>query len=487
MPHRVTSFFRKNSTENPSDLKTKPRHPLADRTHYSPTSPAALDDEANPRKMPDAHKRLSFQGLTHSAKSSSKSLPHQPASLDVVIESPPLVFYGPAEYSTGALLSGQLVFQVHDDALPLESFSMKLSVETTRKRPFHAHCQDCTHQTTDLTTWNFLQAPVTLPKGKPGPTSEARSLLTNPPGEHSFPFSFLLPGNLPITMKGGLSTIEYVLRATVCPTTGEPMKLSRLLNVKRAIYPSETPRHSIRIFPPTNITATCTLPAVIHPIGEVNVHMRMDGMLKRNPETKTAMQWKLKRLTWRLDETQKAISPACAKHAVKAVGQEGAKKGISHQDVRMLAMDELKTGWKSDYSGPDGTIEIEFPLAIQSNNPPICSMKSADGTTVSHILVVEMIVAEEFVPGKKPSQAAPTGAARVLRMHFNLTVTERAGLGISWDEEQPPLYENVPASPPAYITAHVYEGEPIPDYDELTPLDLSAGGSSGRPSTEIGT
>jgi hypothetical protein len=261
------------------------------------------------------------------------------------------------------------------------------------------------------------------------------------------------------------------------------MKLSRILNVKRAIYPSETPRRSIRIFPPTNITATCSLPAVIHPIGEANVHMRMDGVLKRNPDAKTAIQWKLKRLTWRLDETQKSISPACAKHAAKAANPEGAKKGIAQQEVKTLATDELKTGWKSDYSGSDGTIEIEFPLVIPANNQPICSMKTGDGTLVSHILIVEMIVAEEFVPAKKPHQASPTGAARVLRMHFNVTITERAGLGISWDEEQPPLYENVPASPPAYIRADVYDGEPIPDYEDLTPLDsVVAAPAGGAPS-----
>jgi hypothetical protein len=77
--------------------------------------------------------------------------------------------------------------------------------------------------------------------------------------------------------------------------------------------------------------------------------------------------------------------------------------------------------------------------------------------------------------------AQDAGAARVLRMHFNVTMTERAGLGISWDEEQPPLYENVPASPPAYIRADVYEGEPIPDYDDLASLDIGEGNGSAAP------
>lgn len=44
-------------------------------------------------------------------------------------------------------------------------------------------------------------------------------------------------------------------------------------------------------------------------------------------------------------------------------------------------------------------------------------------------------------------------------MHFNVVVSEREGLGISWDEEQPPLYEDVPASPPTYG-----QTEELPEY-----------------------
>lgn len=45
----------------------------------------------------------------------------------------------------------------------------------------------------------------------------------------------------------------------------------------------------------------------------------------------------------------------------------------------------------------------------------------------------------------------PTGAARVLRMQFKLPITERSGLGIAWDDEVPPTYEDVSnLSPPTY-------------------------------------
>jgi hypothetical protein len=273
-------------------------------------------------------------------------------------------------------------------------------------------------------------------------------------------------------MKGSLVTINYVLQGKVVPKNGEPVKLSETLIIKRAIQPADSPRRSIRIFPPTNLTANCELPPVIHPIGETNVSMRMDGVVKRNTESKTQTQWKLKRVTWRLDETQKQISPACPKHAAKAGAVDGAKKGTAHQETRTIGTDEIKTGWKANYSSADGSIELEFPFSIKSDSNPICDMKAEDGTEVTHNLVIEMIVAEEFAPISKVTQVTPTGAARVLRMHFNIIVTERTGMGISWDEEQPPLYENVPASPPAYGGSELLVGD-IPDYEDLEPLDAA--------------
>jgi len=285
-------------------------------------------------------------------------------------------------------------------------------------------------------------------------------------GEHDFPFSFLLPGHLPATMHGLLSTIDYVLQAVVTPKAGEPIRLTKPINVQRAILPSELPRQSIRIFPPTNLTAHVELPSVIYPIGEFTVGFRLDGVIKQNPDSGTQTHWKMKRLTWRLDETQKVISPACPKHAAKAGAGPDEKKGIANQEVRTLNSEELKSGWKCDYtSGADGSIEVEFPFSARADSDPLCDVKAEDGTEVSHVLVVEMIVAEEVAPLKKPSHVTPTGAARVLRMHFNTTLTQRSGLGISWDEEQPPLYENVPPSPPGYGKSDVYEGTPIPDYE----------------------
>lgn len=63
-------------------------------------------------------------------------------------------------------------------------------------------------------------------------------------------------------------------------------------------------------------------------------------------------------------------------------------------------------------------------------------------------------------------------------MQFAVNVSERAGMGISWDEEMPPVYEDVPASPPGYGRSDKHDGAfggaIMEDYDgpELEYLDL---------------
>jgi hypothetical protein len=272
-------------------------------------------------------------------------------------------------------------------------------------------------------------------------------------------------------MHGALSSIDYVLKAEATSKAGEIMTFNKELSVKRSIQPSELPRQSIRIFPPTNLTSHVELPSVIHPIGEFKCSLRLDGIVKRNVEARTQTHWKLKRLTWRIEEMQKVISPACPKHAAKAGAGPDEKKGVAHQDIKTLNMQELKSGWKADYSsGADASIEVEFPFSVRADSNPQCDVKAADGTETSHSLVIELIVAEEVAPISRASHATPTGAARVLRMNFNVPVTERSGMGVSWDEEQPPLYENVPASPPSYGGNEEYTGPAIPDYEELETL-----------------
>jgi hypothetical protein len=373
----------------------------------------------------DHLKRHTLTGRHHSDKKSPKIDPKRPAKMDMEVESPPLVFYNQPQSSTGALLSGQLKVQVTDPTVTFEKFEMRLLATVTTKKPVSHNCPDCTTQTTEIYKWEFLKAPTSLKHG-----------------DHSFPFSYLLPGHLPATTHGSLAGLDYHLAAVATSSTGENITYQRGINIKRAVMPGND-KHSIRVFPPTDLTANVTLPPVVHPNGDFGMEMRLSGL---NTKTKDALtRWRLRKLNWRIEENQKFVSPACPKHAQK-VGGEG--KGILHDEMRVIAHEEVKSGWKTDFE--EGKVDIEFKAAVNTALKPLCDVESPNGLSITHNLVIEMVVAEEWAPLKKPNQATPTGAARVLRMQFHTVLTERSGLGVSWDEEQPPMYEDVPASPPTY-------------------------------------
>ncbi|KAI9849544.1 MAG: hypothetical protein M1838_000127 [Thelocarpon superellum] len=378
-----------------------------------------------------------------SAKSASKSPPPAPAArLEMLIESPPLVFLGPASTSSGALLSGQLKVVVDTAEVRLAHFTMALRKTTTTKKPVCPNCPDCAGQVVDLFKWEFLHEAMSLKKGT-----------------HAFPFSHLLPGRLPASSHSALADIDYALEAQGTTVTGECLPFHRSLTVQRALVPGND-RNSIRIFPPTALTAHLTLPPVIYPIGEFPIAFRMDGLVRASGELQT--RWRLRKLSWRLEEECKMISPACAKHEQKL---GGAGKGMLHTETRTIGSDEYKNGWKTDLTTGDGLVEMEFKASIRTSKRPVCDVVSQGGLTVAHSLVLELVVAEECCPAKTPQVTTLTGAARILRMIFALPVTERSGLGISWDEEQPPMYDDVPPSPPTYIQMEDYVGPPLDDED----------------------
>lgn len=206
-------------------------------------------------------------------------------------------------------------------------------------------------------------------------------------------------------------------------------------------------------------------PQVIHPIGSNKLSLRLDGIAKHNEKIDMVEYWKLKKITWRLEETNKAVAPACTKHRVNETTAEGeeeqqrrvAKKGIQRTDTRIIGEKALFSGWKANYgSVSDSLVEMDLEYHLGRHAGFTCDARPRDGSRtnlmphVSHQLILEMVVSQEMAPTGKPSQSAPTGVGRILRMHFSTVLTERAGIGISWDNEAPPIYQDVPPSPPAY-------------------------------------
>ncbi|KAJ6005953.1 hypothetical protein N7451_003897 [Penicillium sp. IBT 35674x] len=419
-----------------------------------------MDHLIHPHRDHSKEKRRSMGKSARSKERLGKEeLAPPSAKMEVLVESPPLVCYGTPATSTGALFSGRLRFAISEviGNVTLSQFDAQLVSKTTTKKPVSNHCASCGTRTEELNKWNFLTEDLPLSAGT-----------------HDFPFSYLFPGNVPASCNGSLGQIEYYLLAHAKSTTGEEFNVKLPLNVRRALIPGND-KSSIRIFPPTNLTGRIVLPSVVHPIGQFPVEMTLSGVVDKGEETQT--RWRLRKMMWRIEEHQKIVSTACQKHTHK-IGGEG--KGVLHQETRIIGHNEEKSGWKTDFDTAGGEIGMQFEASINPTTNPVCDMEAPGGLEVKHNLVIELIVAEEFCPNRNTRLITPTGAARVLRMQFNLNVTERSGLGISWDEEMPPVYEDVPASPPGYFklddnrsVIEDYHGSPLPlpDYEDLERLD----------------
>jgi hypothetical protein len=417
-------------------------------------------------------------GLRSSSKSkdrvsgqSPRLVPVHPGKFEVIIESPPLCFYGASQNSTGALLSGRLKLKVEDltGKVKFTSFTMVLRLAVSTKKPIGKECNECRERYEEINTWTFLTEPKTFRRDE----------------DSQFPFSYLLKGGLPASTNASLGALKYQLLAVAKTSNGETIEVLHNLTISRAIPPGPD-KSSIRIFPPTNLTGRVVLPPVVHPIGTFPVQMTLSGVVENKKESLT--RWRLNKLMWRVEELTSMISVPCPKHVHKVA--EGKAMKLP-QDTKIISHGEMKSGWKTDFDTPGGEIyvELEGAVSTKAGQRGVCDVNSEAGLEVKHALIVELIVAEEYVPKKNRSVITPTGAARILRMQFALTVTERAGMGISWDEEMPPMYEDVPESPPTYPsgapTNSGFAAGDVADYEgpelEYTDLERMASANPTEP------
>jgi len=711
---KLHSTVSNNSVLSPSSSHTHHRSHTPSLHHSNNNSAQNLNSSGN------------AANAVHGNNNIDKHVLH-PLELSLDLESPPVILYGPPNESSGSLISGQLHIEIPKDAFKHSSTTsssgtssasrpsnkrthssntlqatlsntlsnLNLSpshsrdispVQSTNNsytnlaglmnikdhvlvnsvqlclvqkiqyaKPFLppsntlANCSSCKKKSTELARWDILTQAHNLPVGK-----------------HSYPFSHLLPGNLPATSSVGsssLTTIKYEMIA-ICSYNNHSnhqsmIKITLPLNISRSILRGPD-RNSLRVFPPTDVTATAVLPNVVYPKSSFALELKLDGVASND------RRWRMRRVGWRIEENTKIKTNSCINHKsklkvveehvrknqhahkpanIKRTQQSGPTTAVSvsntpqlsptitpsqsnanlttaqtqealaptnsnddissihtsnnpnlhpsdhaneeirqqheeeinHQteeerkkdemalyaeETRTVAAGDLRNGWKSDFSGK-GKIELVADIScfnltsaagphythvtskdpIDTTHPHHHANVSCDlddpilGVTVNHVLIVEVVVAEEvlqqssssnsltpsnshkyvnkesnnkpdqrlaelspmFANHIKPTQTTdsihsnssnrdsslqnstfsnstkttttgaagagtgassssssqqvgvPTGAARVLRMQFKLIVTERSGLGIAWDDEVPPTYEDVSAlSPPTY-------------------------------------
>ncbi|EGW30944.1 uncharacterized protein SPAPADRAFT_142130 [Spathaspora passalidarum NRRL Y-27907] len=578
-----------------------------------------LHGESSRNQSPPSPKSIRSRQL--SPIPSTETKPPKPSNYNISInlESPPIVLYGNPTVSTGSIISGILTVNT-SKPVKLESVTLSLVQTMQYAKPFTVPgiiCKQCNSlniSTHELARWDVLTSRTTFSKGN-----------------HQYPFSHLLPGSLPPTSKLGSPTglttyIKYELIA-IAKSKNNSIELSMPIPISRSILKGPE-RNSLRIFPPTDVQASVTLPNVIHPKSTFPIEIKLDNLVSKK------RRWRMRKLTWRIDEHTKVKARTCDVHAAKlpdvvhlygkingekstrqpgvhtsmslstcptrqprshhhhhqhshshshshtdndnstpveppepeveetpipvtnahqsfvedfvnnsstapttaelspeqspAVVELDQQKHLYIEETRTVASGNIKSGWKSDFTGR-GQIELGAFINISSitsgipstvtsissndnNDDPHESLMNANiscdiddptlGVHVNHTFVVEVVVAEEVVTVPKeiplstartrgatisripltpsisapatassssrsrsasaaattPTPAAPTasasiptGAARVLRMQFKLPITERSGLGIAWDDEVPPTYEDIRTfSPPNY-------------------------------------
>ena len=411
---------------------------------------AAVSKKSNPR--------------TKNAAESPRLVPIRSCRLEVVVDSPPLVSYGRITQSTGALFSGRLKLFVEDPSGEVNISNLTLTFRSVivARKPIGKDCPDCRVRQEDLKSETLISDPKIFKKDE----------------DNQFPISHLFEGHLPATTIATLGSMTYQVVAVATTVMGETIEMVHPLVIQRAMGLGSE-KTSIRIFPPTNLTCKLVLNSIVHPIGEFPVSMVVSGIVEKRKDMTT--RWRLRKVMWHVEENLKMMAEPCDKH----VGKVNPDRPIVQTTTRKLGNNEYKEGWKSDFDTPGGEIVFDFEAALsyKTKDKAVCDVVSNVALTVSHSLVVELVVAEEFVSARNPRIITPTGSARVLRMHFNIVVTERGGMNVSWDEEQPPLYEDVPARPPVYIrgdstqnasvivagTITDYTGAPL-EYSELERL-----------------
>ncbi|GEQ68617.1 hypothetical protein JCM33374_g2285 [Metschnikowia sp. JCM 33374] len=639
-------------------------------------------------KTPRGSRTSSFSKSSGIASLKRKS---SPVSLNINLESPPVVLYGHAHESTGSLISGVLTLEIHppktsnsssqvlspqvssnglqpqmsatsitsstslgdsqcltptlsnEAGVEIDSVVLSLIQTVHYTKPFMvssnqiSSCKSCATRKNTLAQWDVLSSKASFPVG-----------------QHAYPFSHLLPGSLAASSKLGsthsYTYIKYDLVA-VAKSGSRDTTVILPVNVSRSILRGPD-RNSLRVFPPTEVTANAVLPGVMYPKSTFPIELRMGHVVN----TRQDRRWRMRKLSWKLEEHTQIAAYACEEHAPKIKSiQDSQKKaqiskrlragaspkqsasggsgdgpsksnGMHHstiqssmfvslpptnphgairaaaldtseqagdQDIvepdeetptnrvmdevvhfeedfgnpenleggsssqeasssniaaatsssaiaasvqngpqnqqpglymeeeanketlfldelRVVAHGDIKSGWKSDFSG-DGTIDLvaeisalECSSGLRNDANISCDINDPVlGIYVGHVLVLEVIVAEEIVSQPKhqhiPKESltpvssvnsvasgsnlvgVPTGAARVLRMQFKVVMTERSGLGIAWDDEVPPMYEDVRAlSPPTYETSAI--GTPNSGYG----LSPSISGQRSAPTVIYG-
>ena len=100
--------------------------------------------------------------------------------------------------------------------------------------------------------------------------------------------------------------------AVVTDTDGKVKKLVIPVNIARLIIRGPD-RNSVRIFPPTEVTTNAVLPNVIYPKATFPIELKIDNIVSSSQQRR----WRMRKLSWRIEENTKVRAYTCEKHIPK--------------------------------------------------------------------------------------------------------------------------------------------------------------------------
>ncbi|CUM65404.1 uncharacterized protein PRCAT00003042001 [Priceomyces carsonii] len=252
----------------------------------------------------------------HHYEKNGENLTVSPFTLTIKIESPPVILYGTREESTGFILSGLLFLDIlKEKNAELESVTLSLIQTMKYTKPFIAPsstisgCKNCSVKKSTLARWDVLTTKTMFAVGS-----------------HAYPFSHLLPGSLPATSKLGSSHsgsyIKYDLIATAKATNfDKEIEVLLPLNVTRLVLRGPD-RNSVRVFPSTEVSAKAVLPNVVYPKSTFPIELCLDHVVNEKGDRR----WRMRKATWRIEESIKIKANACPSHISKLKSLEASEK-----------------------------------------------------------------------------------------------------------------------------------------------------------------
>ena len=258
------------------------------------------DKKQDENKSPREEKRKSLslrpgsKSRDHTGPGSPSLSAPKPAKIQTTIESAPLVMIHNPQNSTGALLSTKIKLIVDDPSgqVTLNKWTRTLRAVSTTTKPVGKDCPTCSKRHDILSEADIITKPTTYYASK----------------DNSVPFQYLFEGHLPATTHSPLGSVHYELIVNAVTSHNEKITYTQPLNILRAV-PEGPPKTSIRIFPPTNLTARLQLPPVVHPIGTFPITMTLSGVVEKRQASST--RWRLRKLMWRIEEHYTTTSTPC--------------------------------------------------------------------------------------------------------------------------------------------------------------------------------